>query len=113
MCYLDVAVGKSAANCEICLHHFSFAASTAAPFPPLGVTVLFRPVERTITGFHKDENDDWVADLSCGHGLHMRHNPPWLVREWVLTEAGRQSFIGHVVHCKKCSDPDAAPPATN
>ena len=59
-------------------------------------------VQRNITGFHQDELGDWVAELSCGHGLHMRHDPPWLVREWVLTEEGRQGFIGRVVDCKKC-----------
>jgi hypothetical protein len=26
----------------------------------------------------------------------MRHDPPWLVREWVLTEEGRQPFIRRV-----------------
>ena len=31
----------------------------------------------TITGFHQDEEEYWVADLSCGHSRHFRHNPPW------------------------------------
>jgi hypothetical protein len=64
--------------------------------------VLLLTVQRNITSFHQDEHGHWVAELSCGHGLHMRHDPPWLVREWVLTEEGRQSFIGRVVDCKKC-----------
>ncbi|MFT4728722.1 MAG: hypothetical protein ACI9UN_003235 [Granulosicoccus sp.] len=28
-----------------------------------------------ITGFHQDDKADWVAELSCGHGQHVRHNP--------------------------------------
>ncbi|XOJ55260.1 DUF3565 domain-containing protein [Candidatus Pseudothioglobus sp. Uisw_016] len=30
-----------------------------------------------MTGFHLDEDNHWVADLSCGHTQHVRHNPPW------------------------------------
>jgi hypothetical protein len=59
-------------------------------------------VKQQVVGFHQDENGDWVADLTCRHGYHMRHNPPWLVREWVLTSEGRQAFIGHVLECTKC-----------
>jgi hypothetical protein len=73
-----------------------------AVLPIAGAKLLWRPVHTAITGFHQDEQEDWVADLSCGHGLHMRHNPPWLVREWVLTAAGRQAFIGRIVKCTKC-----------
>jgi hypothetical protein len=57
---------------------------------------------RRVTGFHLDERGDWVADLECGHGYHMRHNPPWLIREWVLTREGRERFIGHILNCAKC-----------
>jgi hypothetical protein len=59
-------------------------------------------MNQRVTGFHEDEKGDWVADLSCGHGYHMRHNPPWLVREWVLTRAGREDFIGRFLNCLKC-----------
>lgn len=62
---------------------------------------------RAIIGFHKDENDDWVADLDCGHTQHVRHRPPWQNREWVLTEEGREGFIGHHLNCKKCDDAEA------
>ena len=43
-----------------------------------------------------------MADLDCGHTIHMRHNPPWLIREWVLTENGRALFLGHNLECKQC-----------
>ncbi len=55
-----------------------------------------------IIGFHQDEFDDWVADLDCGHGQHVRHNPPWNNRTWVVTEEGRKEKIGVQLDCKKC-----------
>lgn len=57
---------------------------------------------RKIVGFHQDDAGDWVADLDCRHGIHMRHNPPWSVREWVQTENGRMQFLGHELECRKC-----------
>ena len=55
-----------------------------------------------ITGFHLDEDNHWVADLSCGHTQHVRHNPPWQQREWVLSVNGRNDFIGFELECKAC-----------
>ena len=59
-------------------------------------------MKQPIVGFHKDEEDDWVADLACGHTLHVRHNPPWQLRPWVVKEEGRQEYIGHELECKIC-----------
>lgn len=59
-------------------------------------------MEQSITGFHKDEKGDWVAELACGHNQHVRHNPPWMLRPWVTTQKGRESRIGHLLDCKKC-----------
>lgn len=59
---------------------------------------------RKITGFHKDDEMFWAADLECGHSQHVRHNPPWQIREWVLTEKGRNEFLGKELNCKKCDD---------
>jgi tellurite methyltransferase len=61
-------------------------------------------MNQQVIGFHQDEQGDWVADLGCGHGYHMRHNPPWLVREWVQTREGRERFIGHTLECVKCNE---------
>jgi len=59
-------------------------------------------VPRKIVGFHQDEERHWVADLECGHKQHVRHDPPWQLRSWVITEAGRRSFIGQTLMCVDC-----------
>jgi len=59
-------------------------------------------VDRRIVGFHEDEEHQWVAELECGHNQHVRHNPPWLNRPWVVTPEGRMSALGNVLNCKKC-----------
>jgi hypothetical protein len=61
-------------------------------------------MERRITGFHQDEHGDWVAELECGHQQHMRHQPPWQVRPWVMTPEGRASFIGTAIPCRRCAE---------
>lgn len=67
-------------------------------------------METTIAGFHQDEDGDWVAELACGHGQHMRHKPPWLIRPWVTTEQGRQTKLGQSIDCSLC-DNIVMPPA--
>jgi len=57
---------------------------------------------RKIIGYHRDEEGHWVAELDCGHGQHVRHNPPWINREWVLTLAGRSAMLGETLDCKLC-----------
>jgi hypothetical protein len=59
-------------------------------------------IPRKIIGFHQDEEGHWVADLDCGHTQHVRHEPPWQVREWVATPDGRASRIGTELECVKC-----------
>ncbi len=59
-------------------------------------------VKRAISGYHRDEEDHWVAELVCGHFQHVRHNPPWTNRPWVITETGRDSRLGHELDCVKC-----------
>lgn len=59
-------------------------------------------METTIIGFHQDEAGDFVAELACGHGQHMRHRPPWQERPWVTTAEGRQGKIGASIDCPLC-----------
>lgn len=60
-------------------------------------------IPRRIVGFHQDDEQHWVADLECGHTQHVRHDPPWQVREWVTTPEGRASRIGTELECVKCT----------
>ena len=48
-------------------------------------------IPRRIVGYHVDEVGDWVAELECGHGQHVRHDPPWQVRSWVISEQSATS----------------------
>jgi hypothetical protein len=59
---------------------------------------------RKIVGFHLDEHRDWVAELECGHGQYVRHNPPFMVRPWVATPEGRSEHLGRELDCKKCGE---------
>lgn len=59
-------------------------------------------MKQPITGYHLDEEDDWVAQLACGHFQHVRHQPPFICRPWVVTVTGRNLMIGHHLSCKKC-----------
>jgi hypothetical protein len=64
-------------------------------------------MRRQITGFHQDRENHWVAELACGHTQHVRHDPPWQSRPWVITEEGRAEKIGQMLECKKCDDEGA------
>ena len=55
-----------------------------------------------ILGFHQDDLGDWVAELACGHHQHMRHDPPWRTRPWVLTAEGLREKTGARLECPKC-----------
>jgi len=59
-------------------------------------------MERRIVGFHLDEELHWVAELECRHQQHVRHRPPWTLRPWVTTAAGRASRLGMALDCLKC-----------
>ena len=59
-------------------------------------------MNRPIIGFHLDEDSDWLAELACGHGQHVRHDPPFSERSWVLTEASRDEKLGTPLDCVRC-----------
>jgi hypothetical protein len=59
-------------------------------------------MRRGIVGFHEDAEGHWVADLECGHGQHVRHDPPWQVRPWVMTAEGRAAVLGTTLECVRC-----------
>lgn len=59
-------------------------------------------MNRAIVGFHRDEVSDWVAQLACGHGRHVRHRPPFQEKPWVVTAEGRASRVGSELDCVRC-----------
>lgn len=42
--------------------------------------------------------------MECGHGQHVRHDPPLAARPWVLTPEGREARMGLGLDCKKCEE---------
>ena len=45
-----------------------------------------------------------VAELECGHGQHVRDDPPWRERPWVRTAEGRASRLGQELNCVRCDE---------
>jgi hypothetical protein len=65
-------------------------------------------VNQPITGWHLDDEGHWVAELACGHGQHVRHNPPLTFRPWVLEPEGRARFLGYELNCVRCDEEQGA-----
>ncbi len=59
-------------------------------------------MKRPIVGYHRDAEGDWVAELGCGHGQHVRHAPPFSERPWTQSEEGRSARLGHPLDCARC-----------
>jgi hypothetical protein len=59
-------------------------------------------MKQPIVGYHKDEEGHWVAELGCGHAQHVRHDPPWQQRPWVMTAEGRAAYLGFQLECLLC-----------
>ncbi len=59
-------------------------------------------MQREIAGFHLDDEGSWVAELDCAHRVHVRHDPPWQIRPWVLSQAERAGRIGTALDCVRC-----------
>lgn len=68
--------------------------------------------QRAITGFHLDVENSWVAELACGHRQHVRHDPPFQERPWVVTEVGREARLGALLDCLFCDMPALPQAAT-
>lgn len=66
--------------------------------------VHYSHMNQKIIGYHQDEEKHWVAELECGHNQHVRHQPPWTNRPWVITEEGRTKMLGTILNCKKCDE---------
>jgi hypothetical protein len=68
-------------------------------------------MERAIVGFQLDSQGEWVAELACGHRQHVRHQPPFQLRPWVLEAEGRQEHIGTPLECRLCDQNVPVPSA--
>ena len=60
-------------------------------------------MKRSIIGFCRDEENHWIANLDCGHNQHVRHQPPFVNRPWVVNEEGRKSTLGKKLNCVRCN----------
>jgi hypothetical protein len=65
-------------------------------------------MKRAIVGYRLDEHQDWVAELECGHGQHVRHRPPFHMRPWTLTAEGRKERLGTMLNCVICDHTEPA-----
>jgi tellurite methyltransferase len=59
-------------------------------------------LRRPISSYRQDSSGDWIAELTCGHGQHVRHRPPFFERSWVTTVEGRTSMLGSPLDCVRC-----------
>ena len=66
-------------------------------------------MRRDIVAFSRDEEGEWVAELSCGHRQHVRHRPPFQLRPWVVDAAGRAGRIGTPIECPLCDRGEPPP----
>lgn len=55
-----------------------------------------------MTRFHRDDEGDWVAELSCLHSQHIRHRPPFWEAAWVEDDEARAERVGQALDCPLC-----------
>lgn len=60
-------------------------------------------MDRRILSFRQDDEGLWIAELECGHTQHVRHDPPWQERPWVIEAAQREVRRGTLLECGKCT----------
>ena len=61
-------------------------------------------MQQPIVSFDLDDENHWFAYLACGHTQHVRHNPPWQNRPWVMTEERRNEKLEMMLECKLCDE---------
>jgi tellurite methyltransferase len=59
-------------------------------------------MHRAMTGFRRDDDGDWVAELSCLHAQHIRHQPPFAEAAWIEDDDERRRRIGEPLECPLC-----------
>jgi hypothetical protein len=76
--------------------------SLTAPLRESEPSVDERPGPSRLVEFRQDEEGYWVAVMSCGHTQHLRHQPPWQNRAWVLDPERRRQMLGRPYPCGWC-----------
>jgi len=61
-----------------------------------------RGMHRAMTGFRRDEDGSWVAELSCLHSQHIRHEPPFSEAAWIEDDEERTRHLGQFLDCPLC-----------
>ena len=59
-------------------------------------------MHRAMTGFRRDDDGAWVAELSCLHSQHIRHDPPFREAAWIEDDEERARRIGQPLECPLC-----------
>ena len=71
-------------------------------------------MQRAMVGFRRDDDGDWVAELSCLHSQHIRHDPPFWDAAWIEDDEERARRVGQPLECPLCDRaelPDGLEPA--
>jgi tellurite resistance-related uncharacterized protein len=55
-----------------------------------------------MTGFRRDDDGEWVAELSCLHAQHIRHRPPFSDAPWIEDDDERSRRVGEPLDCPLC-----------
>lgn len=59
-------------------------------------------MHRAMTGFRRDADGAWVADLACLHSQHIRHEPPFREAAWIEDDEERGRRVGQPLDCPLC-----------
>src|SRR5690349_25044473 len=59
-------------------------------------------MHRAMTGFRRDDDGDWIAELACLHSQHIRHDPPFWEAAWIEEDDERARRLGQPLDCPLC-----------
>ncbi|MFL6207223.1 MAG: DUF3565 domain-containing protein [Acidimicrobiales bacterium] len=59
-------------------------------------------MHRAMTGFRRDDDGAWVAELACLHAQHIRHEPPFWQAAWIQDAHERARRVGQPLDCPLC-----------
>lgn len=68
----------------------------------MACAAIMGDVHRTMIGFRRGDDGDWVAELSCLHAQHIRHEPPFSEAAWIEDAEERRRRVGEPLDCPLC-----------